>query len=162
MPLQAYALHDEAETISFGAALANAFLPGLVVYLQGDLGAGKTTLTRAVLHAMGHSGRVKSPTYSLVEPYDITLNGVQTPVYHFDLYRMNEPEEFLEAGFREHFDGESICLVEWPEKGDAVLPAPDMLLVLTVLGDGRNIDVHGLSDKGQTCLQQLTFESAYE
>src|ERR1700712_3501616 len=97
-------LYDEAGTSALGAALARALAPGLSIYLHGDLGAGKTALTRALLHAAGHTGTVKSPTYTLSEPYVIELDGRAISVIHFDLYRMGSPEEFLDAGFREDFN----------------------------------------------------------
>src|SRR5690242_16635902 len=118
-------LHDEAGTAALGAALSRALLPGMAIHLHGDLGAGKTALTRAMLHAAGHVGTVKSPTYTLSEPYRITLAGQPVEVIHFDLYRMASPEEFLDAGFREEFNGHNICIVEWPEKAEPVLPPPD-------------------------------------
>eukprot|EP01030_Chromulinospumella_sphaerica_P012470 gene12470-12258_t len=110
--------------------------PGLVIYLHGDLGAGKTALTRALLHAAGHVGTVKSPTYTLSEPYAITLGGQSISVIHYDLYRMGSPEEFLDAGFREDFNGSNICIVEWPEKADGVLPPADLDVHLSVAGTG--------------------------
>lgn len=148
-------LPDDAATSALGAALAQALAPGLVIYLHGDLGAGKTALTRALLHAAGHQGRVKSPTYTLSEPYRVTLGGQAVTVIHYDLYRMASPEEFLDAGFREDFDGHNICIVEWPEKGDPVLPAPDLRITLTVSGLGRDVELQALSEPGQLCLHRL-------
>ncbi|MBS0308119.1 MAG: tRNA (adenosine(37)-N6)-threonylcarbamoyltransferase complex ATPase subunit type 1 TsaE [Proteobacteria bacterium] len=150
-------LHEEAGTVALGAALARVLIPGLVITLHGDLGAGKTTLTRALLHAAGYSGHVKSPTYTLAEPYRITLAGNPVELIHFDLYRMGSPEEFLDAGFREHFNARSICIVEWPEKGEPVLPSPDIAVFLSVADAGREVELQALSDKGEACLTQLTF-----
>src|SRR4051812_26746877 len=99
-----YFLPDEDATRSLGAALARALAPGLVIYLHGDLGAGKTSLARALLHAAGHSGHVKSPTYTLAEPYALQLAGEAVEIIHFVLYRMGSAEEFLDAGFREYFN----------------------------------------------------------
>ncbi|WP_252716981.1 tRNA (adenosine(37)-N6)-threonylcarbamoyltransferase complex ATPase subunit type 1 TsaE [Herbaspirillum sp. B65] len=110
-------LPDEAATARLGADLAQVLAPGLAIYLHGDLGAGKTALTRALLHAAGYQGRVKSPTYTLAEPYEVLFAGRMVTVIHFDLYRMSSPEEFLDAGFREHFNENTVCIVEWPEKG---------------------------------------------
>ena len=152
-----YRLHDEAGTIALGAALAAILKPGLAIYLHGDLGAGKTALTRAMLHAAGYAGHVKSPTYTLVEPYGIKLAERMVTLFHFDLYRMIDPDEFLEAGFREHFDSNNICIVEWPEKGDGVLPAADIEIVLHVRGDGREVKLQALSAKGNACLASLKF-----
>lgn len=143
--------------MALGISFARVLVPGLVITLQGDLGAGKTTLTRSLLHAAGYEGHVKSPTYTLLEPYELELEGEKVELFHFDLYRMKSPEEFLDAGFREHFDGDGICIVEWPENGELVLPQPDIAAVLTVEGEGRNIQLTGLTEKGVTCLQKLDF-----
>lgn len=150
-------LHDEAGTAALGASLAHALIPGVTIYLHGDLGAGKTTLTRALLHAAGHQGHVKSPTYTLAEPYRITLGDRNVELIHFDLYRMSSPEEFLDAGFREYFNDATVCIVEWPEKGEPVLPPPDINIVLTMSGQGRDVELHALSDKGSQCLDRLKF-----
>ena len=148
-------LPDEAATLRLGAALAGVLAPGLAIHLHGDLGAGKTALTRALLHAAGHVGKVKSPTYTLAEPYQIDLAGRSVQVIHFDLYRMSSPEEFLDAGFREDFNTENICIVEWPEKADPVLPPPDLNIILRVAGDGRDVELQALSDLGLLCLDRL-------
>ena len=150
-------LHDEAGTAALGAALARALVPGLAIHLHGDLGAGKTALTRAMLHAAGHVGNVKSPTYTLSEPYSIVLGGRTVSVIHFDLYRMSSAEEFLDAGFREDFNADNICIVEWPEKAAPVLPPPDLNVWLSVAGTGRAVELQALSDLGLLCLDRLTF-----
>jgi tRNA threonylcarbamoyladenosine biosynthesis protein TsaE len=150
-------LHDEAGTTALGAALARALAPGLAIYLHGDLGAGKTALTRALLHAAGHAGHVKSPTYALAEPYTILIEGRPTEVIHFDLYRMASPEEFLDAGFRDDFNPNTICIVEWPEKAESVLPSPDIDIFFTIAGQGRDVELQALSDKGFQCLNRLKF-----
>lgn len=150
-------LHDEAGTTALGAALARALAPGLTIHLHGDLGAGKTALTRALLHAAGHDGHVKSPTYTLVEPYTIELGDERVDVLHFDLYRLAGPDEFLDAGFREHFNGHSICIVEWPENAAGVLPTPDIDVHLGIFGEGRDIELRALSDQGCQCLDRLKF-----
>ncbi|MFC4930405.1 tRNA (adenosine(37)-N6)-threonylcarbamoyltransferase complex ATPase subunit type 1 TsaE [Massilia sp. GCM10023247] len=149
-------LPDESATLQLGAALARALVPGLVIYLHGDLGAGKTALTRALLHAAGYQGTVKSPTYTLSEPYRVQLGGEPVNVIHYDLYRMASPEEFLDAGFREDFDGRNICIVEWPEKGEPVLPPPDLRVLLTVSGLGRDVELQALSQLGLLCLDRLS------
>ena len=159
-PIKAHLHHylpDESATDALGGALARALAPGLVIYLHGDLGAGKTALTRALLHAAGHTGKVKSPTYTLAEPYQVTLAGRAVDVIHFDLYRMSSAEEFLDAGFRENFNKDNICIVEWPEKGAPVLPAPDLNVLLNVAGEGREVELQALSDLGSLCLDRLTF-----
>lgn len=150
-------LHEEAGTLALGASLARALSPGLTIYLHGDLGAGKTALTRAMLHALGHQGHVKSPTYTLAEPYAIDLPGQTVSLVHFDLYRLASDEEFLDAGFRDHFNHRTICVIEWPEKAEKVLPPPDISITLTVAGEGRNVKLQALSDQGAECLNRLKF-----
>lgn len=120
-------LADEAATVAAGAQLMAQCKPGMTVFLEGTLGAGKTTMTRGMLNYLGHSGAVKSPTYTLVEPYEqLTL-----PVYHFDLYRLGDPEELEYMGIRDYFSPETICLVEWAERGQGVLPHPNIVVQLT-------------------------------
>ncbi len=153
-------LPDEAATLALGKCMARGLVPGLVIYLHGDLGAGKTALTRALLHAAGHQGNVKSPTYTLAEPYQIHINNQSVKVMHFDLYRMIDAEEFSDAGFREEFNDETICIVEWPEKGDGVLPTPDLNITLTVAGTGRLARLQALSGKGHSYLTNLHFAPA--
>ncbi|RZA34291.1 MAG: tRNA (adenosine(37)-N6)-threonylcarbamoyltransferase complex ATPase subunit type 1 TsaE [Lysobacteraceae bacterium] len=159
-PFKAY-LPDESATAALGAALAGALQPGLVIYLHGDLGAGKTALTRALIQAAGHTGTVKSPTYTLSEPYRVRLSGQDggqdVNIIHYDLYRMSSPEEFLDAGFREDFDGKNICIVEWPEKGEPVLPPPDVRVLLDVSGLGRDVELQALSHLGLLCLDRLAY-----
>jgi len=115
-------LPDEAATQRLGKACAAGAANGLVLHLRGELGAGKTTLVRGLLRALGYPGRVKSPTYTLVEPYsDLRLN-----LYHFDFYRLKEPSEWLSSGFREHFNADSLCVVEWPERAGDLIARPDL------------------------------------
>lgn len=154
--LDAY-LEDEHATQALGAALARVLVPGLTIYLHGDLGTGKTALTRALLQAAGHIGPVRSPTYTLAEPYTVLLNKKAIDVVHFDLYRLSSADEFLDAGFREYFNHGNICIVEWPERAGAVLPPPDLEIVLTVSGQGRDVQLHALSDQGIQCLDRLNF-----
>ncbi len=129
-------LVDEAATAAFGAALAQAVRAlgprPVQVQLSGDLGAGKTTLSRAILHGLGHTGRVRSPTYTLVEPYEVPGTSGMLKVYHFDLYRFADPEEWTDAGFRDCFAEPALCLVEWPEKAQALLGTPDLHIALAV------------------------------
>jgi tRNA threonylcarbamoyladenosine biosynthesis protein TsaE len=150
-------LPDEHATSALGAAMARALAPGLTIYLHGDLGAGKTALTRALIQAAGHQGNVKSPTYTLSEPYSVALDGQPVNIIHYDLYRMSSPEEFLDAGFREDFNGRNVCIVEWPEKGEPVLPDADIDIFLTIAGNGRDVELRASSAIGQLCLQRLQF-----
>ncbi|TJZ71027.1 tRNA (adenosine(37)-N6)-threonylcarbamoyltransferase complex ATPase subunit type 1 TsaE [Chitiniphilus eburneus] len=144
-------LPDEAATLALGAALARELRPGMVVFLEGDLGAGKTTLTRGLLHALGHTGRVKSPTYTLVEPYTVS----NLYLYHFDLYRFHDPMEWEDAGFRDYFNPESICLIEWADKAEGLLPAPDLLIRLVPEGQGRRAEIVAATPLGTECLARL-------
>jgi tRNA threonylcarbamoyladenosine biosynthesis protein TsaE len=107
-------LPADADTLALGGALAAGLTPGMVVYLSGELGAGKTTLVRGVLRGLGYEGKVKSPTFTLVEVYEVS----RLYLYHFDFYRFSDPRELGEAGFREYFNPRSVCLVEWPEKSN--------------------------------------------
>ncbi len=138
-------LRDSAATETAGAALAGVLTPGdLVLYLEGDLGAGKTTLVRGLLRGLGHRGHVPSPTYTLVEPYE--LGGFS--LRHMDLYRLADPEELAYLGIREMT---GILLVEWPERGSHFLPGADLLirLAVAVAGEGRNLKTEAFSDLGR-------------
>lgn len=141
-------LPNEAATEAAGRALAAGIAPGLTIFLSGPLGAGKTSLTRALLRALGVTGQVKSPTYALVELYAVSsLN-----LYHFDFYRFNDPGEWIDAGFRDHFGGSNVCLVEWPEKASGLLPPADLWIRLALKGDGRKLSLSALTDAGRKCL----------
>jgi tRNA threonylcarbamoyladenosine biosynthesis protein TsaE len=148
-------LPDETHTDALGAALARTLTPGLIIALHGELGAGKTHLTRALLQSAGHTGRVKSPTYTLVEPYVIHLQGQPVTVMHFDLYRLGSAEEFIDAGFREYFDDHHICIVEWPERAADLLPVADLEVFLSVKVEGRAVELRANSEQGATCLKHL-------
>ena len=149
------ALRDEAATAALGAALAGALAPGLKCYLHGELGTGKTTLVRGLLRALGVEGRIKSPTYALVELYDISrLN-----LYHFDFYRLRDPEDWLDAGFREHFDGSGVCLVEWPDKA-AGLPLPDLDIHLAPHDGARMARLRAHTGAGAACLAEALRKSS--
>ncbi|MDD2770156.1 MAG: tRNA (adenosine(37)-N6)-threonylcarbamoyltransferase complex ATPase subunit type 1 TsaE [Methylococcus sp.] len=130
-------LPDEAATLAFAARLQTTLPPGYVVFLRGNLGAGKTTLVRGYLRAAGYQGTVKSPTYTLVEEYALA----DCIVYHFDLYRLNDPEELEWMGIRDYFRPDSLCFVEWPEKGEGFLPAPDLEIYLEPENTGRRLRI---------------------
>lgn len=142
-------LPDEAATLAAGAQLATRLTSGLTIYLQGDLGAGKTTFVRGLLNGLGHQGKVKSPTYTLVEPYVVS----RFNIYHFDLYRFIDPEEWNFAGFRDYFNPQSICLVEWPEKAGDILPQADMEITLLPRDGGRMLNIKANSNQAQQCLE---------
>ena len=122
-----------------------------MVYLCGELGAGKTTLARGLLRALGYSGPVKSPSYTLVELYKFS----RLYLYHFDFYRFNNPDELGEAGFREYFSPDSVCLVEWPERAAGALPAADITVKLRIAGSGRMSEIHADTEAGRLCLGRL-------
>jgi tRNA threonylcarbamoyladenosine biosynthesis protein TsaE len=144
-------LPDEQATLALGAALAHALEPGLVVYLRGELGAGKTTLARGLLRALGHAGAVKSPTYTLVEVYEVS----RLHLHHFDFYRFQDPREWIDAGFRESFDGRTVSLIEWPERAAGQLPPADLEVALELLPVGRNAALSSSSLAGQKCLARV-------
>ena len=164
-----FALADEAATSAFGVRFAEAIegvrkahqahgghaaFHGLQVQLTGDLGAGKTTLVRATLRGLGHTGRVRSPTYTLVEPYAVERPDGELELYHFDLYRFTDPAEWADAGFREYFDSGAVCLVEWPQRAGGLLGVPDLVFSLDVDGDGRLLIARAYSESGKACLER--------
>jgi tRNA threonylcarbamoyladenosine biosynthesis protein TsaE len=158
-----FTLDDLAATDAFGARFAKAIeharampaFSGLHVQLQGELGAGKTTLVRATLAGLGHTGRVRSPTYTLVEPYALARPGGELELYHFDLYRFADPAEWADAGFREHFDSGAVCLVEWPQNAGDLLGVPDLLFALaSAEGERRVLDARAYSESGKACLER--------
>ncbi|MFO1319614.1 MAG: tRNA (adenosine(37)-N6)-threonylcarbamoyltransferase complex ATPase subunit type 1 TsaE [Burkholderiales bacterium] len=135
IPHRTIPLPDDAATQALGARLASGIPSGLIVWLQGDLGAGKTTLVRGLLHALGVSGRVKSPTFALVELYELS----RLSFYHFDFYRFDDPREFEHSGLSEHFGTDAVCLVEWPERAGPALPTPDVRISLEIPNDGGRV-----------------------
>ncbi|MFT6165031.1 MAG: tRNA threonylcarbamoyladenosine biosynthesis protein TsaE [Zhongshania aliphaticivorans] len=145
-------LDGEADTVAAGQRLGRALQGGAVVYLGGQLGAGKTTFCRGVLQAFGHAGAVKSPTYTIVEPYE--AGGVN--VYHFDLYRLGDPEELEYMGIRDYFDNDAVCLVEWPERGAGILPLADIIVSIEAQGAGRLLAARSATPRGQQILAQLS------
>ena len=154
-------LQDETATLAFGAALAGQLPAGSVVYLQGELGAGKTTLVRGFLRALGHQGTVKSPTYTLVEPYQVQASPDLSQVYHFDLYRLGDPEELEYLGGRDYFSADSICLIEWPQRGQGWLPVADLEITLQAVHEtghaqpGRQLHLVTHSPRGQAVAEKL-------
>lgn len=144
-------LADEAATLALGEKLAQALEPGLLVSLSGELGSGKTTLARGILRGLGYQGKVKSPTYTLVELYKLS----RLDLYHFDLYRFNDPQELLDAGFRDNFGGGNICLVEWPERAAGLLPQADLEITMAAEGAGRRLSIKAQTESGRHCLKKL-------
>ena len=150
-------LLDEGDTLAAGARLA-AHSAGCVIFLHGNLGMGKTTLSRGVLRALGHEGGVKSPTYTLVEPYELSGGRL---VYHFDLYRLADPEELEYLGVRDYFDGAALSLIEWPEKGEGFLPKPDLEIFLEPDLPGRLLKARANSERGLSVLAAMSTEGLH-
>ena len=159
-------LADEQATIVLGAALGEAVVASgmseevrshaACIYLEGELGAGKTTLSRGLMHTLGHSGAVKSPTYTLVEPYQLDVGDVT----HFDLYRLADPAELEFLGMQDYFEQSLLCLVEWPDKGAGFLHAADLRLQLFYEQSARRAELQALSARGKHILQNLHGASA--
>jgi len=143
--------HNETEQEDIGGQLCAAMTGGCVVYLHGDLGAGKTTLVRGFLRFLGHVGAVKSPTYTLIEPYQAGGRDI----YHLDLYRLGDPEELDYLGIRDLLDETAVLLVEWPERGLGELPAADIEVNIDYLNDGRRLQLHSRSPRGDSVLSRL-------
>ncbi|NOZ54717.1 MAG: tRNA (adenosine(37)-N6)-threonylcarbamoyltransferase complex ATPase subunit type 1 TsaE [Gammaproteobacteria bacterium] len=142
---------DESAMLILGAHLSTHLQSGCVLFLHGKLGAGKTTLVRGVLQGLEYKGRVKSPTYTLVESYQMA----KTQIYHFDLYRLADPEELEFIGIRDYFGEGAVVLIEWPEKGANFLPGPDLNVTIGYQGQGRRVSISAETDKGKHCLKML-------
>jgi tRNA threonylcarbamoyladenosine biosynthesis protein TsaE len=156
MTQKKYYCEDEASTQKLAICLAKAMMEddiaGAVIYLEGDLGAGKTTFSRDFLQSLGHVGSVKSPTYTLVEPY--TINGLE--VFHFDLYRLNDPEELEFMGIRDYFNNNTLCLVEWPQNGGAMLPEANLQIKIAYEKKGRKFCLHALGPRADKWLASIS------
>ena len=144
-------LPEERATLALGAVLATTLEPGLTIYLRGELGAGKTTVIRGLLRALGHEGIVRSPTYTLVEVYAVS----RLDLHHFDFYRFQDSREWIDAGFRESFNGRNVSLIEWPERAGGRLPPADVEIALELLATGRSAVLTSNSIRGQKCLALL-------
>lgn len=148
-----FLIPDDQATEALGRDIAKILPAKALIFLNGPLGAGKTTLVRGILRAAGHCGSTKSPTYTLVEPYQLE----NTCFYHFDLYRLGDPEELEYIGIRDYLDEQAICLVEWPEKGDGFMPQPDLVLNLSYEGESRSITLEpAVKGLGENLLKILT------
>lgn len=150
----AVSLPDSDATERLGeslAALVREHGAGAVIFLQGNLGMGKTTLSRGVMHGLGHEGAVKSPTYTIVEPYE----HLEPVAYHFDLYRLGDPEELEYLGIRDYFGQGNLCLIEWAERGRGLLPEPDLTVVLESRGEGRTATLAAGTRIGESLLAGL-------
>ena len=142
--------------LALGAELAAAITSGALVTVKGNLGAGKTVLCRGLLRGRGYEGRVKSPTFTLVEPYELE-NG---HIYHFDLYRLSDPDELEYIGIEDYLQKDHLCLVEWPERGAGCLPESDISIEIEISGEKRVVHCRGLSESGQTVCQRLAAGSS--
>ena len=149
-------LPDPAATEALGGALASGARPGRVMHLRGELGSGKTTLARGLLHALGHRGPVKSPTYTLVEPYELS----SLHFYHFDFYRLKNRSEWEHGGFREYFNAQSLCVIEWPERAAGLLAPPDLEVILHFDGEARRASVEAHTPSGSSWLSSLQLPSS--
>ncbi len=147
-------LPEEKDTIAMGMELGRKISPGVIAFFKGELGAGKTTFIRAMLGGLGFHGKVKSPTFTIVEEYELE-NG---PLFHFDFYRLSDPEELEYIGIFEYFRENAIVLIEWPEKGEGFLPKPDLILDFSVPDMpemGRHLSIESQSEKGDKVLASI-------
>ncbi|RLV61320.1 tRNA (adenosine(37)-N6)-threonylcarbamoyltransferase complex ATPase subunit type 1 TsaE [Parashewanella curva] len=151
MSQRVFSLTNEDETVALGRQLSALITPPLTLYLTGDLGAGKTTFSRGLIQSLGHQGAVKSPTYTLVEPYELP----SMRVFHFDLYRLMDPEELEFMGIRDYFSDDCLCIVEWPDRGHGLLPEADVHLHIDYMEEGRTLRMDAITSKGKILIEQL-------
>jgi tRNA threonylcarbamoyladenosine biosynthesis protein TsaE len=147
-------LGDENAMVEFGGRLAQVTQGRGVIFLEGDLGAGKTTLSRGIIRGLGHTGAVKSPTFTLVEPYEFE----SFHAYHFDLYRLVDPEELEFLGIRDYFEGDALCLIEWPQRGAGFLPKPDLTITIRAQAGGRSLSLSPQGSRGESWCAVLAQE----
>lgn len=150
--IQETVLADENDTLHLGSRFAQHVSPPLIIWLEGDLGAGKTTFTRGLLSALGHQGAVKSPTYNIVETYSFN----RFDLHHFDLYRFQSPEEWLDAGLDELITSDSVVLIEWPQLGGDLAPPADIILNIRIKENGRTVRMSALTATGKHTLNKIT------
>ena len=155
MPEVILFLADEDAMVAFGQRIAQVTAGAGVIFLEGDLGAGKTTLSRGIIRGLGHTGAVKSPTFTLVEPYEID----DIRAFHFDLYRLVDPEELEFLGIRDYFEDDALCLIEWPEKGAGFLPKPDLTITITPHNTGRLLKLTPQGSRGESWCAALAPEN---
>lgn len=146
--------NSESEQETIGATLAKAVPPACVIYLEGDLGTGKTTLARGFMRGLGHQGAVKSPTYTLIEPYELT----DRRCFHFDLYRLADPGELEYLGVRDLLVGDAVLLVEWPDRGEGELPPADLVVRISYQETGRELQFLATSEVGEELIQKVRSE----
>jgi tRNA threonylcarbamoyladenosine biosynthesis protein TsaE len=148
-------LADEQAMSDFGARIARVTQGHGLIFLEGNLGMGKTTLSRGIIRGLGHVGAVKSPTFTLVEPYEIG----DIRAFHFDLYRLVDPEELEFLGIRDYFEDDALCLIEWPDKGAGFLPKPDLTITISPQDSGRSLKILSQGSRGEAWCAALALES---
>lgn len=148
-------LADEQAMSDFGARVARVSQGHGLIFLEGNLGMGKTTLSRGIIRGLGHVGAVKSPTFTLVEPYEIG----DIRAFHFDLYRLVDPEELEFLGIRDYFEDDALCLIEWPDKGAGFLPKPDLTITIGPQDSGRSLKILAQGSRGEAWCAALALES---
>jgi tRNA threonylcarbamoyladenosine biosynthesis protein TsaE len=148
-------LADEQAMSDFGARIARVTRGHGLIFLEGNLGMGKTTLSRGIIRGLGHVGAVKSPTFTLVEPYEIG----DIRAFHFDLYRLVDPEELEFLGIRDYFEDDALCLIEWPDKGAGFLPKPDLTITISPQDSGRSLKILSQGSRGDAWCAALALES---